>query len=331
MPLDDIQSTEPEIDAAHSVTACRRTQRDKFTDPDVTAKGEPRARVEFTGYESVWFNTGTLCNIMCRGCYIESSPKNDRLVYLARGEVKAFLDETTGLADRPAEIGFTGGEPFINPDVLGMLEDALAGGFHVLVLTNAMKPMQRHRQELLRLQRHYPGRMRLRVSLDHFERVGHEQMRGPRTWQPAMDGLAWLSANGFDIAVAGRKVWSVDEAAMRSGYARLFAEHRLRIDAGDASLLVLFPEMDDDADVPEISEGCWRALGKNASELMCANSRMVVKHKGTGRPVVQACTLLPFGTQFEMGASLEEARKSVSLNHRHCARFYVLGKASCTA
>lgn len=329
MPVDDIRSRVTEADPARSAAACRGAHREKFTDPDVTAKGEPRARVAFTGYETLWFNTGTLCNISCQGCYIESSPRNDRLVYLTRGEVKAYLDEANGLADRPSEIGLTGGEPFMNPDIIGMLEDALAGGFHVLVLTNAMKPMQRHGRQLLRLQQHFPGRLRLRVSLDHFERGGHEQMRGPRTWQPTMDGLAWLSANGFDIAVAGRQVWGANDSRMRSGYARLFAEHQLRIDADDASRLVLFPEMDEEADVPEISEGCWSILGKHPSELMCASSRMVVKHKGADHPVVQACTLLPFGTEFEMGTSLEQAQRPVRLNHRHCARFCVLGGASC--
>jgi hypothetical protein len=103
------------------------------------------------------------------------------------------------------------------------------------------------------------------------------------------------------------------------------------LDAADPSRLVLFPEMSDEADVPEISEGCWSVLGKHPSELMCASSRMVVKHKGADRPAVQACTLLPFGAEFEMGASLEAARKPVSLNHRHCARFCVLGKDSCNS
>ena len=43
----------------------------KFSDPDVTANGERRARVAFRAYETIWFNTGTLCNITCQGCYIE--------------------------------------------------------------------------------------------------------------------------------------------------------------------------------------------------------------------------------------------------------------------
>ncbi len=97
----------------------------KFSDPDVTAKGERRARVGLTGLRTLWLNTGSLCNITCRNCYIESSPDNDRLAYLTRAEAAAFLDEIARDAWPVREIGFTGGEPFMNPDIIAMLGDAL--------------------------------------------------------------------------------------------------------------------------------------------------------------------------------------------------------------
>ena len=40
-------------------------------------------------------------------------------------------------------IGFTGGEPFMNPELAAMIEDVLSRGLHALVLTNAMKPMDK--------------------------------------------------------------------------------------------------------------------------------------------------------------------------------------------
>src|SRR5579875_1318532 len=114
----------------------------KFTDPFVTAKGERRAWVALAALTTLWFNTGTLCNITCAHCYIESSPRNDRLAWLSRADVAAYLDEIArdGLPTRT--IGFTGGEPFMNRDLVGMLDDVLARGLSALVLTNAMKPMQ---------------------------------------------------------------------------------------------------------------------------------------------------------------------------------------------
>jgi organic radical activating enzyme len=91
----------------------------KFQDPDITAKGERRATVALIRLETLWFNTGTLCNIACKNCYIESSPTNDRLVYLTAAEVAAYLDEAAALDQRPKTVGITGGEPFMNPDIAG--------------------------------------------------------------------------------------------------------------------------------------------------------------------------------------------------------------------
>ncbi|HET6305638.1 MAG TPA: radical SAM protein, partial [Rhodopila sp.] len=121
----------------------------KFRDPGVTAKGEPRAHVALRALETLWFNTGTLCNLTCRNCYIESSPRNDRLAYLTLQEVETFLDEITHHHLPTSLIGFTGGEPFMNPAIIAMLDATLSRGLHALVLTNAMKPMHKLRAPLL--------------------------------------------------------------------------------------------------------------------------------------------------------------------------------------
>src|ERR1700756_1390324 len=123
----------------------------KFDDPFLTAKGEQRAWVSLKGLETLWFNTGTLCNLTCRHCYIESSPKNDRLVYLSAAEIDTYLDEIESLPLGTHLIGFTGGEPFMNPALPAMLDLTLERGFRALVLTNAMRPMHKVKPALLAL------------------------------------------------------------------------------------------------------------------------------------------------------------------------------------
>ena len=302
----------------------------KFNNPHFTAAGEPRACVALQQLRTLWFNTGTLCNIACRNCYIESSPRNNRLVYLNRTEVLTYLDEIARDGWGTQEIGFTGGEPFLNPDLLLMLADCLSRGFRVLVLTNAMRPMQRKKSKLTELNSRFGRDLTLRVSLDHFTPERHEEERGPGTFRPTLEGLIWLARSGFKVAVAGRTMWNDDPQSERAGYARLFSEHGIPIDAHDPAALVLFPEMDANADVPEITEACWGILGKSPSDVMCASSRMVVKRKGSTRPVVLACTLVPYDEQFEFGTTLKEAAASVRLNHPHCAKFCILGGGSCS-
>ncbi len=302
----------------------------KFRDPDRTAAGEPRAHVALRRLETLWINTGTLCNLECHHCYMESSPRNDRLVYITAAEVAAYLDE---IADRrlgTREIGFTGGEPFMNPEIALMLSDALARGHEVLVLTNAMRPMIKHAKALLALEAEHGERLTLRVSIDHYTEEFHGAERGARSWDRTIQGLRWLCDNGFRVDVAGRTCWDESEEDLRAGFARLFATLGVPLDAADPRQLVLFPEMDPRADVPEITTACWGILGVRPDDMMCAGSRMVVKRKGAERPVVVPCTLLPYDEQFELGETLTEARRDVTLNHPHCAKFCVLGGGSCS-
>jgi len=305
---------------------------DKFQDPWRTADGDERAWVTPRTLETLWINTGTLCNLACENCYIESTPTNDALVYITAAEVGTLLDEADQEKLGLKEVGFTGGEPFMNPDFIPMLGDALARGYQVLVLTNAMRPMQRPgvSEGLLALHALYGERLTLRVSVDHYTREVHEAERGPASWEPMIDGLVWLNRNGFHLSIAGRMLSGEEEAAERQGYASLFSELGLRLDASNPSDLVIFPEMDETADVPEITTGCWSVLNKSPDAVMCSNARMAVKRKGADAPAVLACTLIAYDERFELGSTLKESMQPVSLNHTHCARFCVLGGASCS-
>jgi hypothetical protein len=302
----------------------------KFQDPAVTLDGSTRANVVLEGLTTLWLNTGTLCNLTCRSCYIESSPTNDRLVYLTLVDVEPYLDEIARDNLPTEEIGLTGGEPFMAPEIIPILEAILSRGFRALVLTNAMRPMMKLQAPLLDLHQRYGDRLMLRVSIDHHTQTLHELERGERTWAPTLLGLSWLSANSFSLNLAGRTCWGESEAQARDGYARLIAAEGWPVDANDPMQLVLFPEMDESVDVPEITTACWGILDQNPAAMMCASSRMVVKRKGAKKAAVVACTLLPYDPQFELGETLADASGAVPLNHPHCAKFCVLGGGSCS-
>lgn len=307
-----------------------RDQPRPFVDPERTLDGSRRAHVALRRLETLWFNTGTQCNLTCENCYIESSPTNDALVYLSPEDVEPYLAEIAELDLPVRTLAYTGGEPFMNPDFMEILERGLDAGFEALVLTNAMRPMMKHADALLRLRRVHSDRLALRVSVDHFDRRLHEEERGHQSWTPMLRGLKWLSANGFRPSVAGRTRWGEDEATLRAGFARLFDAEGIDVDAADPSRLILFPEMDPEADVPEITTECWSILGKDPGEVMCASARMVERRRGSAAPSVVACTLLPHDERFDTGPRLADALGEVTLNHVHCARFCVLGGGSCS-
>ncbi|WP_424339038.1 radical SAM protein [Henriciella sp.] len=306
----------------------------KFHDPFVTAKGEKRASVDWRGLKTLWLNTGTLCNIECVNCYIKSSPTNDDLVYLSLADVTPFLDEIDALGEGAKEIGITGGEPFMCPDILAIMEAVLSRGHTLLLLTNAMRPMMRPRIQngLLELRERYGAQMTLRVSMDHHSEAAHDAERGAGSFKAACEGLAWLAENGFTVAIAGRQALAESEADARSGYGGLISRLGLSIDPSDTRQLVLFPEMVDGDSPPEITTACWGILDVDPGDMMCASQRMVVKRKGAGQASVTACTLLAYDQRFEVGESLSDATKEpVQLNHAWCASFCVLGGGSCSA
>ncbi len=304
----------------------------KFADPYITDDGSQRAHVDLHELKTLWLNTGTLCNLACENCYIESTPSNDRLSYLTLEEALPYLNEIQQNGLGTQEIGITGGEPFMNPEILAIMQACLSRGFKLLVLTNAMRPMMRPRIQagLLDLLKTYGKAMTIRVSVDHFKQTLHEEERGPDSWAPMIKGLRWLSRNKFQIDIAGRTRWGEGEDELRKGFAVLFQQQKICVDALDATQLTLFPEMNDHTHVPEITTDCWNILGVAANDMMCATSRMVVKHKDQEQPSVMACTLLAYDEQFNLGTTLKQAAKSVHLNHPHCAKFCVLGGGSCS-
>jgi len=279
---------------------------------------EPAPVQRLEKLETLWVNTGSLCNIACQNCFMESSPANDSLSYMRLEAVRELLrvapESVTG-------IGLTGGEPFMNPDIIGILEVSLDAEKSVLVLTNAMRPLGRHVAALRNLIARYPEKISFRVSVDHYEPSRHDALRGAGGFGATLAGLKVLAAAGANISVAARTPWGETEAMMRGGFAKLFAAQGIALDARDPALLILFPEMDAlSADQP-VTAGALAALAPGKA-VMCASSRMAVLRRGATTVEITPCTLLP-------GRALAKLDDPVTLDHPHCGRFCVYGGASC--
>jgi organic radical activating enzyme len=306
----------------------------KFADPDWTADGQPRAVVAVDHLRTLWVNTGTLCNLTCAGCYIESSPRNDRLGWFLPEDLAAYCTQIRHHRLPVEEIGFTGGEPFMNPHIDQLLEQALASGARVLVLSNGLTPLRHHRDAVAALAQRYPGRLGVRLSLDHSSAAKHEALRGVGTFAPVLEAARWLSDLPLALTLAGRQCWNEDQDDARAAYAALCAEQGLAVDCADPQQLVLFPEMTEAqaeaTRVPEITTACWDILGLSPTQVMCASARMVVRRQGAVDPTVLACTLIAYDPRFDLGPDLAASLRPVPLAHPHCAAFCVLGGARCS-
>ena len=96
---------------------------------------------ELRTLDTLWFQVaGTVCNLRCGHCFISCSPDNHSFWFMSREEVGSALRDSVSLGVK--EYYFTGGEPFMNREMLGILEDTLAIG-PATVLTNATLMPQR--------------------------------------------------------------------------------------------------------------------------------------------------------------------------------------------
>ena len=223
---------------------------------------------------------------------MDSSPTNDALAYLTLPDVAGYLDQIAELDLPVQEIAFTGGEPFMNRDLPSMLGSALERGYRVLVLTNAMKPLLNKRPAP-----RGPGPALCCPALDP-SRLHGSLHAGQARGHPGR-GLVEAHARGAQVAGRERLLAWPSPGAPAGGRARATPApatpgcsptRTSPWTPMTRAVMVLFPEMDETADVPEITVSCWDILGVAPETMMCATSRMVIKRKGAVSPVVVPCT-----------------------------------------
>jgi MoaA/NifB/PqqE/SkfB family radical SAM enzyme len=142
--------------------------------------------------KKLWVYTNYDCNLNCTYCVAESSPKSDRRA-LSLDFVMRLLDEAYALGFE--QIYFTGGEPFILPDIYPMLAYSCAH-FQTTVLTNAMLIQGKRLEKLKAIQ---SERLTIQVSLDSHRPEGHDPYRGRGSWLKTMHGLEILLESGFQV------------------------------------------------------------------------------------------------------------------------------------
>ncbi len=152
-------------------------------------------RVELTALDNLWFQVaGTLCNLTCAHCFISCSPTNHAFELIRLEQVLEVLKESEELGVK--EYYFTGGEPFINPDIIEILEATLAIG-PATVLTNATVLKPKHLERLAAAETSSLYSLEFRVSIDGYSPEMNDPIRGDGTFHKAMNGLHLLLEHGF--------------------------------------------------------------------------------------------------------------------------------------
>jgi len=281
-------------------------------------------RVELRSLDELWFQvSGTLCNLECTHCFISCSPHNDSFGYLSFDAVARALDESIGWGVR--EYYFTGGEPFLNGEMVPILKHTLKFG-PATVLTNATVLKDEWLHELRAAAEESLYSLEFRVSIDGPTAEMNDPIRGPRTFERAMQGVGQLVAHGFLPIITMTRTWDLsDDESILSQFRRVLAEHGC-----NRPRLKVLPRL-------QIGAEAERTAGYDVhdritnemmaefdeSQLICSHSR-VVTDRG-----IYVCPILLDEPSANLGETLDDAAKSFPLASGACSTCYQYG-AICT-
>ena len=291
----------------------------------VTPNGKPRGFIQSHALEELWFHTGTACNLACSFCLEGSKPGDNRLQLMRFDDAKPFIDEALTLGVQ--QFSFTGGEPFINKDIVRILDYALQYR-PCMVLTNATEPLIKRLPQLKAL-REQPHSLHFRVSLDHFSADQHDSGRGEGMFSMALDGLCGLHDMGFTLSVANQTISDLPADKVAKCFAEVFRGAGLPEDLPRIEFPEFYPP-GIEVTAPQITQSCMVDYQTESTrrKFMCAFSRMVVKSEGQCK--VYACTLVDDDVDYALGTTLAESLQvPVSMKHHRCYSCFQFG-ASCS-
>ncbi len=286
----------------------------------------PAPLVPLAHLDDLWFQVGgTVCNLECRHCFISCSPHNHTFGFLDLETVRRALEESVRLGVK--EYYFTGGEPFLNLDMVAILELTLTYG-PATVLTNGTVFKDAWLECLRRAEEASPYSLEFRVSIDGFSAGANDPVRGPGTFERALRGVRQLVAHGFlPIITVTRTRDEDDDAVLVDGFVRTLKEQGY-----DRPRLKILPTLrlgaeaerqrgyhDEERVTPEMMDGFDQGL------LVCNHSR-VVTDRG-----VYVCPILIEAADARLGATLEEALQPYPLRHHACFTCYQYGTICANA
>jgi sulfatase maturation enzyme AslB (radical SAM superfamily) len=270
--------------------------------------------------DDLWFQVGgTVCNLTCRHCFISCSPHNHSFAFLELETVRRYLDESVKLGVK--EYYFTGGEPFLNRDLVAMLELTLRYG-PTTVLTNGTILHEEWLERLQRAERESTFSLEFRVSIDGFAPDQNDPVRGEGTFHRIVQGIRLLLHYGFlPIVTVTRTSDNQDDGKLFTGFVQMlrdigYARPRLKI----LPTLRIGAEAerqrgyhDEERVTPEMLDGY------DTTQLLCQHSRIVTS-KG-----VYVCPILIDAADAHLGDTLEDSLLPCALRHHACYTCYHYG------
>lgn len=276
--------------------------------------------IELSHLDDLWFQVGgTRCNLSCHHCFISCHPKNNNFGFLTLEDIRRRLAESVTLGVK--EYYFTGGEPFLNREMVAILIETLNYG-PATVLTNGTVLKDSWISELAKAESNSQFSLEFRVSIDGFSPEINDPIRGEGTFSQAMQGVIQLVDHGFLPIITAARTWPLEH---EKEVVNQFV-NTLR-DAGyERPRLKILPTL-------HLGEEENRTHGYrpteridhsmmhdfDPSQLICDHSRMVTDRG------VHVCPILIESPDSLMSQTLSDSEKRFPLAHGACYTCYQFG------
>jgi sulfatase maturation enzyme AslB (radical SAM superfamily) len=291
--------------------------------PGTTAQGSPAPAVRLGSLDTLWFQVaGTVCNLACTHCFVSSSPTNRTHEPMSLEMVGEYLEEAADLGVK--EYYFTGGEPFLNPEMEAILARTLEFG-PATVLTNGLLLDKKRCERLRRLAEGSEYSLDFRVSLDGFTAEANDPIRGAGTFVRILAGVSNLVESGLNPVLTVTEVH--DENGTVQGKERFFELLReIGVERPRLKILPVF-QIGAEAERGGAYES-WQILREGDApaegwdHLQCSSCRMVTDQG------VWVCPILVNEPGGKMGERIADTLGPFTLDHPACWTCHVFG-VSC--
>ncbi|MFW9928475.1 MAG: radical SAM protein [Candidatus Thorarchaeota archaeon] len=264
----------------------------------------------------LWFFTGSRCNLECTHCYVESGPKVNTHPYLTYETFSKHLQDALSRKDKKLEIYFTGGEPFINLNIIKMLEKSLEHA-DTTVLTNATRITKTVAKRLSDIQEKSAHKLIFRVSLDGPDEKSNDKIRGVGAFKTAQKGLKNLIDVGFNPIITAMNNWeNKNNTTIKSQFVNLIAD--IGVPKEKTQLKILPPlRIGREAERTHpytknelFTPSCFDNY--DYSNLQCSKCRMVSENG------VWVCPILINEERARMGKTIKESARPFGMKYMAC-------------
>jgi AdoMet-dependent heme synthase len=276
--------------------------------------------VPLKNLQTLWLQVGgTLCNLECTHCFISCGPKNDTIAMMSLAQVNERLEESRTLGVKDYYI--TGGEVFINPEIFEILASILSYG-PLDVLTNGTQITPEKARRLREIQSFSGYSLRFRVSMESFDEVANDAIRGKNAFKKAATGIRCLAEAGFSPILTVTRTWEEgQDPAMELKFVEFLRTHGVAKPQVKILPGFLLGNLADNErsynDEERVTEKCFDNY--DITQLQCSTSRMAT---GEG---VYVCPILVDNPKARMGNHIEETLRPFPLAHPACYTCRVTG------